>query len=140
MDNVVLLNGFRLEPDLDGDPLLSIEAINKLHNRLMELVIIQTPYLSGPCMRWLRTEMHMDRLQLSRAIGIAEATIIDCELRDAPTTEALERALRYLACDVFSLPSYRGTWVLDCENRLPYRFELQLEKSDWIGRVAFNGS
>ena len=137
LDNVHLLNGFFFEEDPDLGECVGIEAINEMNDRLRDIMIVQTPYLDGAQLFWLRTEMGLDPGLLADLMNVPTAFITSAEA-DArkPVPFFFDHAFRRFCCEYMGLSGYAGSWTIQSSPSEPYSIHLAIEDGRWVGGIA----
>lgn len=137
LDNVHLLNGFFLEEDPDLGECAGIEAINEMNDRLRDIMIVQTPYLDGAQLRWLRSEMGLDQEALARRMAVSAKFIALAEGEGRkPLPFFFDLAFRSFCCDHWGLSSYSGSWTIQSSSQQRYSIHLAIEDGRWVGHLA----
>jgi putative transcriptional regulator len=99
LDNVYLLNGFRIE-DTSYGPAISIEDTDGLHHAIALDLVLTKRMLSGKELRFLRRELDLSQEALGLLLGGYQAqTVARWEKGECDTAHAADRLLRlvYLA-------------------------------------------
>ncbi len=137
LDNVHLRNGFFLEEDPDLGECVGIEAINEMNDRLRDIMIVQTPYLDGAQLYWLRTEMGLDRGKLADLMNVSSSFIAAAEAGDRqPLPSFFDQAFRSFCCEYMGLSGYAESWTIQSSPKGPYSIHLALEGGRWVGSIT----
>jgi putative transcriptional regulator len=95
LDTVWLSNGFRLVGSDRGESLV-IEDIEGLHAAIGRSVVEEEKKLTGPEIRFLRTELFLSQNALSRLLGVTEQTVARWEKGKVVIPTTSDAALRQL--------------------------------------------
>jgi putative transcriptional regulator len=137
LENVHLLNGFFVEDDPDIGECAGIEAINEMNDRLRDIMIVQAPFLDGAQLRWLRSEMGLDRETLADLMKVSVKFIALAEEgARKPLPFFFDQAFRSFCCGYVGLSSYSGSWTIQSSHKEPYSVHLAIEDGRWIGHIA----
>ena len=116
LDNVWLASGFRFVPSPRGRSLI-IEDIEGLHVAIGRSIVEEEKKLTGPEIRFLRTELLLSQNALSRLLGVTEQTVARWEKpKQAPIPTAADATLRQLY-----LEHVGAAWGRFAGNALPHR-------------------
>ena len=96
LKNIWLASGYRWE-EVDGiGPCLEIEDIDGLHRAIGHHLVNYRKRLSGPEIRFLRTEIGLSQKRLADTLGVDEQTVSLWERSKRRPAVAAERMLRLL--------------------------------------------
>lgn len=99
LDNVIIQNaGFGAEDD-NGEQIVKIPALGRLHKAIAEGLVNQPGTLSGAEIRFLRTEMGMTQTELARLIHRDMQSIGRWERAESPLEPALDIVIRQIAAE-----------------------------------------
>lgn len=101
LDNVVI-EGFSLVEDHAGEETLTIPAIGMLHSVIAEGIVSLPVKMTGPELRFLRTEMGLTQEQLAEILRVKPLTVSRWERSD-PIPDPSEMLVRLLAVDRLEL-------------------------------------
>jgi putative transcriptional regulator len=79
LPNVYLLNGVNIEEDPDYGTLVTIEQIHNLHRAIGLSIVKQPRELTGEEMRFLRKQIGLTQVQLSKKLGVSPQTVANYE-------------------------------------------------------------
>lgn len=95
LDNVIL-SGVDIWECSCGESAVSIPAIAELHNLIGRALIEKEERLSGPEIRFLRSNMHMKAVELADIIGVSKSAFSRWESGKKTIGVASDRALRLI--------------------------------------------
>ncbi len=98
LDNVWLANGFRIVKSPRGESLV-IEDIEGLHVAIGRGIVEEEKKLTGPEIRYLRTELLLSQNALSQLLGVTEQTVARWEKGKVPIPVTADVTLRQLYLD-----------------------------------------
>ncbi|NBN63174.1 transcriptional regulator [Microvirga tunisiensis] len=96
LDNIVLVNGYRIEQDPDYGELVHIEDIHGLHRAIARRLISMPRPLTGAEFRFLRTCLDMSQPALALSLGSTEQNIRNWEVKGRTVPVANQPADRLL--------------------------------------------
>lgn len=95
LDNVFLLNGFRLRSTPYGRA-FSIDNIDGLHLAIGRLLIREKKTLSGKEIRFLRHEMRLSQSRLATLLGVDEQSVARWEKEQVGISGPADKMIRLL--------------------------------------------
>ncbi len=102
LDNVII-EGVDFVIDDNGDEVICIPAINKLHRAIAESIIRRPSAMSGKELRFLRTEMGMTQAQLAKLLHRDAQSIARWEKGEVELDGNAETVVRLLAREKLGL-------------------------------------
>ncbi|MCF6304477.1 MAG: helix-turn-helix domain-containing protein [Rhodobacteraceae bacterium] len=104
----VYINGLEPVIDDEGDEVLEIRFINALHAEISIGIINHSNGISGPELRYLRTEMGYTQAELSEIVQKDKQTIGRWERVEIEIDSASETVIRLLAIEKLKIPYEDG--------------------------------
>jgi DNA-binding transcriptional regulator YiaG len=101
----VVIRGLRIEVDDDGDEIVSIPAINELHQVIALGIVSHPKGMSGSELRFLRTEMGLTQAELAALVHRDKQSIGRWERGEIEIDSAAEVVIRLLAMEKLKLNS-----------------------------------
>jgi DNA-binding XRE family transcriptional regulator len=101
LDNV-LIEGLQIEIDDDGDEIITIPEINKLHQVIAEGIVCHPGGMSGKELRFLRTEMGLTQAELAKLVHRDRQAVMRWE-KGRPIGSAEEALVRLMAIQLLKL-------------------------------------
>lgn len=98
LDNVIL-EGFPVQIDDDGDEVITVPDIHVLHRVLAYAVATKEGGLNPSEIRFLRTEMGLSQAELANVVGCDGQTVGRWERAETPISQPAEMVLRVLAIE-----------------------------------------
>jgi putative transcriptional regulator len=133
LDNVWLANGFRIVPSDRGES-LAIEDLEGLHVAIGRSIVEEEKKLTGPEIRFLRTELLLSQNALSRLLGVTEQTVARWEKGKVVIPTTSDAALRQLYLEHVG-GAGKITELLqriaDIEHGVFVKFTMERERKHW---------
>lgn len=98
LDNVII-EGVEITQDANGEEVVCIPAIGKLHKVIAEGILRHEGAMSGKELRFLRTEMGMTQAELGQLLHRDAQTIARWEKGETPIDGAADTLIRQLAAE-----------------------------------------
>ncbi len=143
MDNVFLFGGNELKCDDEGDFCFTTSHGNLLNERLMQVLVVQAPYLNGAQARWLRSELGLTPAQMATLLNVAKDDLIEVEQAEhgrlaAHLDDQFRRVVVKNAVMFDELPDQSHAWNIE-DDAPPYVVEMHYEDDNWQGSITFMG-
>lgn len=103
LDNVIVANANFGIVDDDGDEIIQIFAVGKLHKAIATALINQNGASSGMEIRFLRTEMGMTQAELAKLLHRDTQSIGRWERGECPIEPTQDMTLRQIARDTLGI-------------------------------------
>ena len=136
LDTVWLANGFRIVRSDRGESLV-IEDIEGLHAAIGRSVVEEEKKLTGPEIRFLRTELLLSQNALSRLLGVTEQTVARWEKGKVVIPTTSDATLRQLYLEHVG-GAGKITELLqrlaDIEHGVFVKFTMERERKHWDSR------
>ncbi|TFF19124.1 helix-turn-helix domain-containing protein [Jiella endophytica] len=111
LDNVYI-EGIAVERDANGEEMVTIPAVNQLH-RIISVAIISHPKgISGPELRFLRSEMGLTQAELAAIVHRDKQSIGRWERNEIEIDPTAETLIRRMAIEKLKLPVDVGIELL----------------------------
>ncbi|MDX3976698.1 helix-turn-helix domain-containing protein [Shinella sp.] len=104
----VVISGIPVEVDDEGDEIITIPAINELHQVIALGIINHSKGMSGDELRFLRTEMGLTQSELAELVHKDKQSIGRWERGEIELNSSAEALIRRLAIEKLQLPSDAG--------------------------------
>lgn len=104
----VFISGIRTEKDDDGDEIITIPAINELHEVIALAIVTHSSGMSGEELRFLRSEMGLTQAQLAATVNRDKQSIGRWERGEVEIDSASETVVRRLAIEKLNLETDLG--------------------------------
>ena len=133
LDNVWLANGFRIVRSERGDSLV-IDDIEGLHAALGRCIVEEEKKLTGPEVRFLRTELLLSQNALAQLMGVTEQTVARWEKGKVVIPTTSDAALRQLYLEHVGGAGKIGELlqrIADIEHGVFIKFTMERERKHW---------
>lgn len=104
----VYISGIAIEQDDDGDPIITIPAINQLHHVIATGIVSHAKGISGDELRFLRSEMGLTQAELAGLVHRDKQSIGRWERSEVEIDSSAEALIRRLAVEKLELPVAAG--------------------------------
>lgn len=102
LDNV-FIEGMNMVEDHSGEETVTIKAIGALHKVICEGIVKLPAKMTGPELRFLRSEMGLTQAKLAEIIKVTSLTISRWERDENPIDDTAEMLIRLMAADELEL-------------------------------------
>ncbi|MBP0616333.1 helix-turn-helix domain-containing protein [Jiella sp. KSK16Y-1] len=107
LDNV-FIEGILIERDDEGDEVITIPAINELHRVIAIGIVSHEKGMSGPELRYLRSEMGLTQAELATVVHRDKQSIGRWERGEVEIDSTAETLIRQMAIEKLNLPFRDG--------------------------------
>lgn len=104
----VYISGIAVELDDDGDEIITVPAINELHQVIALGIVSHNKGMSGDELRFLRSEMGMTQSELAETVHRDKQSIGRWERGEVDIDSSAEALIRRLAIEKLKLPTEAG--------------------------------
>ncbi|WP_439530039.1 helix-turn-helix domain-containing protein [Pannonibacter sp.] len=138
LDNVILVNGYRIEQDPDFGETVHIEDIHGLHRAIARQLTSLPRPLTGAEFRFLRTALDMSQQALAIWLGSSEQNIRNWEVKGRAihvANQPADRLLRVLVLSRLFKNDDVGQLLeqLSCvQNKADEPLELRHARDNWL--------
>ena len=103
LDNVIIRNANFVAKDHDGEQVFHIPAVGMLHRAIAEGLINQPGTMTGPEIRFLRTEMGMTQSKMAELVHRDTQSVGRWERNETPLEPPIDILIRQLAAERLEL-------------------------------------
>ena len=104
----VVIKGMLVELDDDGDEIITIPAVNELHQMIALGIVNHPKGISGEELRFLRSEMGLTQAELSALVHRDKQSIGRWERGEVEIDSSAETLIRRMAIEKLKLPADVG--------------------------------
>jgi putative transcriptional regulator len=96
LDNIYLVNGFRITKTENGDEEIFIHDIQGLHKTIGKLLVYKRGLLAGNEIKFIRTTLDLSQKALGRLLGLDYQSILGWEKNKTPISKTADHLLRII--------------------------------------------
>lgn len=143
LDNIYLVNGFKITKTNKGDEEIFIHDIHGLHKKIANTLVFKRGLLAGNEIKFIRTTMDLSQTSLGRLLGLDYQTILGWEKNKFPISKTADHFLRIIFfsylnrevdCTIYDKISEIAD--IDSEEVEATRIELKEVEDEWRLAVA----
>lgn len=96
LDNIYLINGFKITQTEDEQEIISINDINGLHKSIGLMIVLKSGLLSGKEIKFIRHTLDWSQKRLAQFLGVDYQTILRWEKHKGDISKTADRLLKTL--------------------------------------------
>lgn len=96
LDNIYLVNGFKITKLKEGDEEIFIHDIHGLHKAIGKILVFKHGLLSGKEIKFIRAMLDLSQKSLGRLLGLDYQTVLGWEKSKKPISKTADNFLRII--------------------------------------------
>lgn len=96
LDNIYLVNGYKISKSKNGEEQIFIHDIHGLHKTIGKILIFKKGLLIGNEIKFIRTTLDLSQKTLGRLLGLDYQSILGWEKDKTPISKTADRLLRII--------------------------------------------
>lgn len=96
LDNIYLLNGFKITKTKNGDEEIFIHDIHGLHKTIGKILVFKSGLLTGKEIKFIRTTLDLSQKKLGKLLGLDYQSILGWEKNKTPISKTADHFLRII--------------------------------------------
>lgn len=106
LDNIYLVNGYKITKSKDGDEEIFIHDIHGLHKAIGKILVFKQGLLTGNEIKFIRTTLDLSQSTLGQLLGLDYQSILGWEKNKTPISKTADRLLRVVFFSYLSKGKY----------------------------------
>lgn len=146
LDNIYLMNGFTIKKLENGEEIIHIHDIHKLHDVIGKILVYKRALLIGKEIQFIRKTMDLSQTALGKLLGVEYQSVLGWEKSKTPISTTADHLLKmifyaYLSkgkdCAAYDVINEISTFDINTvQPTKQNKIKLQEKKHQWETAVA----
>ncbi len=96
LDNIYLINGFTITKQKNGEEIIHIHNIHKLHYDIGKSLVFKSGLLTGKEVQFIRKTMDLSQTTLGKLLGVEYQSVLGWEKNKTPISKTADHFLKMI--------------------------------------------